>query len=258
MKYPDGSFNLPRLPQGGKSSSLYVTGLTVTGGKMVFTDKHIVPEGNTIAADHIAIDISKVALPLTSLRTNYRLSAVFTNNTGREIGSLAGKGWIDFGLKDMDGTLSIDNFEATAAAPYYSDLISTKKLLSAKLTMSCLFKAKNNNLAVTTNLKLSDLVYAKEDSEQQAQPTKEDLVLNGLDFFSDRTGTIQYSFTHYTKLDNPSFAPASLRKSLQEAALSNVVHQNPQDIVEKFSKAAETFKAIGKELKASWKEQKQQ
>jgi hypothetical protein len=248
----DGKLNLPQLEQKGEQPPVYLTGLVLRNGKFTFNDKKASPDGFKTILNRIDVDISKVVLPLTSLKTNFKISADFLNSDDQKIGSFIFSGWLDFGTKDMDGALTIKNLDITYFSPYYGSFISNKKLLSAKLNTRTTLKSKNNNLDTLTSLRLSDLVYARREVENLELPSLS-LTRNALDFFTDAGGNLDLEFDIRTKLDNPNVGIEQLEKIILKAAAKNLANQNPEDLIRKVNDNVEQIKAFGKGLEKLFK-----
>ncbi|MFA5287630.1 MAG: DUF748 domain-containing protein [Candidatus Omnitrophota bacterium] len=248
----EGKFNIPQLEQKAKQPPVYITGLALRNGKVIFNDKKASPEGFVIILSRINADISKVILPPTSLKTNFKVSGDFLRPDNKKIGSINFFGWLDFGPKNMDGTLEIKNLDITYFSPYYGSFISSKKLLSAKLNTKTTFKSQNNNLDTLTNLKLSNLVYAKYVEDVLDVPSLS-LARNALDFFTDTKGNLDLEFDISTKLDNPSISIEQLEKVILKAAVRNLANQNPEDLIKKINDNIEQFKGFGKGLEKIFK-----
>jgi hypothetical protein len=251
----DGRPNLPNLEkkkESQKQPPIYLTSLIIKNGQFIYTDKKINPSGYKIILGRINANISKVMLPPSSLKTNFNVALDFLDPGAQKLGSLKFSGWIDFGPKDMDGVLSIQDLDLTYFSPYYGNFISNKKLLSARLNLNSAFKSQNNNLDILTNFRLSDLVYAPE-VHPESEALELDLAKNVLDFFTDEHGNLILDFKVSTKLDNPNVTVAELKKIILKAAASNLATQSPQELIRKVSDNIEQFKAIGKNLEDIFK-----
>jgi hypothetical protein len=249
----DGSLNLPKLEQkGGKPPEIYLTALTVRNGKVNFTDKKIDPAGYRTSLAKINARISKVMLPPTSLKANFKVSSDILSAGSMKLGALEFSGWIDFGPKDMDAQFSLNDLDLVYFAPYYGNFISNKKLLSAKLNIDCGLKSKRNNLNIMTDFKLSNLVYDQEELAPGELPEL-NLAKNALDFFTDSKGNLNLEFEINTKLDNPNIKPSELKKIVLKAAAKNLANQSPEELIGKVNDNIEQFKAIGKALKGIFK-----
>jgi len=253
----EGKLNLPVLEQKGKQPPILLAGLLINNGKVVFTDKKAAPQGYKTVLDKIEVRISKIAFPPTSLNAKFKFSAIIADAAEKPLGSISGQGWVDFGLKDMDGTLEIKDLEATHFSPYYGDMISTKKLVSAKLNYSADMKAKNNDMKIKHHLELFQMVYEKEQSEAEGKKSM-DLFSGALDVFSDKNGKIVLNFPQNTKMDKFSFDPRDIRSAIFGSALQNISSQRPEDVSEKIGNTVEQFKAIGKEFEGMFKKKKEQ
>jgi uncharacterized protein involved in outer membrane biogenesis len=249
----EGKLNIPQLEQKGKQPPVYITGLVLRNGKVIFNDKKVSPQGFKIILNRINADISKVILPPTSLKTNFKVSGDFLRPDNKKIGSINFLGWLDFGPKDMDGTLEVKDLDISYFSPYYGDFISSKKLLSAKLNTKTTFKSRNNNLDTLTNLRLSDLVYAKYE-ESELQIPSLNLSRNALDFFTDAKGNLDLEFDINTKLDEPNISIEQLEKVMLKAAVKNLANQSPEDLIKKVNDNIEQFKAFGKGLEKIFKD----
>lgn len=249
----DGTLNLPRFKQKNKVAPVFLTGLAIKNGELIFTDKKVNPEGYRIIVGKINAYISKVMLPPTSLNTKFKLSATLMDSDARVLGSADTSGWIDFGPKNMDATLHIKDLDITYFHPYYGNFISDKKLLSARLNLTSILKAENNDLTITSDFKLSDLVYAKQEQPKEAELPKFDLLKNTLELFTDARGNLSLDFTINTKLDNPGINISELKRVVLNSAIKNLSNQPPEALIEKVTNTLEQFKDFGKELKNIFK-----
>lgn len=247
----DGKLNIPQLGAKGKQPPVYITGLSLRNGKIIFTDKKADPKGFKVVLNRINADISKVVLPLTSLKTNFKISADFLKPEETKIGDIIFAGWIDFGPKDMDANLNLSDLDITYFYPYYGNFISSRKLLSARLNIQATIDSKNNDLEALANLRLSNLVYAKEEKIPEVPSLS--LAKNALDFFTDTNGDLILKFKVKTKLDNPSISVEELEKIILQAAAKNLANQNPEDLIKKISDNIEQFKDFGKEMQRLFK-----
>ena len=130
-------------------------------------------DGFTVVADSITIAVSKVALPITSLKTHFKLSARFRDVQNLALGNIDFSGWLDWTPKDMDAQLSLRDFNVAYFSPYFSDFISHKKLESALLNTESAFKAVHNDLSIDTNLKLSKMEYAQDENTRNKTPRRQ-------------------------------------------------------------------------------------
>ncbi len=248
----DGSLNLPKLEQKGPAPKIYLTSLVVRNARVAFTDKKISPGGYQVILGKFNADIAKVVFPPTSLKINFKLSAEVLNPDDYKLGKIGFSGWIDFGPKDMDGLLTIQDLDLTYFAPYYGDFISSKKLLSARLNINTSFKAKDNNLNLLSKLRLSDLVYAQAQQTEGGFPEL-DLTKNTLDFFTGDDGKLTLNFNMNTKLDHPNITVGQLKKMILRAASQNLANQSPETLMQKVSDNIKQFKEFGKSMKDLFK-----
>ncbi|MFA4854243.1 MAG: DUF748 domain-containing protein [Candidatus Omnitrophota bacterium] len=240
-----GKLNLPVLEQKGKAPAIYLTSLKVRDAKIIFTDRLVSTPGYQVIVDKLNISVAKVSLPITSLATNFSLSARLSNPAGKPFGNIAFSGWLDFLAKDMDAKLEVKDLDVTNFAPYYGNLISSKKVLSARLNFDSTFKAKNNALQIITDLNLSNLVYEKTEEQQVSL----DLAKNALDLFTDSDGNLHLVFNINTQLDNPGLSQEKLKSIILKAAMKNLSSQSPEQIVDKVANIINKYKDFGKELK---------
>ncbi len=243
----DGKLNLPPLEQKGKPPAVYLTSLRVENGKVIFTDRKVTPEGFQVIVDKLNVKVAKVALPITSLATNFKISAELVNSGGKAFGSVVFGGWLDYLAKDMDAKLEVKDLDVVNFSPYYGNFISTKKLTQAMLDLNSTFKAKNNALEIITNFNLSKIIYAK--TEEQQLPEL-NLVQDALDFFTDADGNLKLEFKIDTALDNPALSQEKIRKIILKAAAKNLSRQSPEQLVDKVTNAINKYKDLGKELKS--------
>lgn len=245
----DGSFNLPKFEQKAPPPPVLLTGLVVKQGRIVWTDKKIILQGYQIIADNIDVEISKVMFPLTSLNTKFKLRASFVDTKARTLGDAHVLGWFDFRQKNMDASLEINSLDLTYFLPYCGSFISDKQLLSARLNLKSQMRAENNDLTVLSNLKLSDLAYAKDQEQTEKGVSKFELAMNTLDLFTDTEGNLNLEFTINTKLDNPQINITDLKGIMLAAAIKNLSRQPPAQIIDKVNNAIEQVKGLGAEIK---------
>lgn len=242
----DGRLNLPVLEQKGKPPAVYLTGLKIENGKVIFTDHKVASAGFQMIVNKLNISVSKVTLPVTSLSVDFKLSAELVNAQNNAFGTINFGGWLDYLTKSMDAKLEVNRLDITNFSAYYGNFISNRKLTSAILDLSSTFKAKNNALEILTEFDLSKIIYAANQPEQLADL---DLVKNALDFFIDADGNLKLEFKVDTALDNPSLSPQKLKSIILKAAAKNLSRQSPQQLADKVANTINKYKDFGKELK---------
>ena len=242
----DGKLNLPVFKQKGKPPAVYLTSLRVQNGKIIFTDRKVRPEGFQVIVNKLNVKVAKVSLPITSLATNFEISAELVNSGGKAFGNIVFGGWLDYLAKDMDANLEVKDLDVVNLAPYYGNFISNKKLTRAMLNLNSAFKGQNNILRVTTDFNLSKIAY---EETQQAAPELE-LMKNALDLFTDADGNLHLEFVIDTKLDNPALSQEKLKSVILKAVRNNLAHQSPQQLVDKLANILDKYKGMGKELKS--------
>jgi len=243
----DGKLNLPVPRQGGKAPAVYLTSIRVENGKLIFTDRKIRAEGFQVILDKINVRVAKVYMPLTSLATDFKVSAILNDAQGNTFGSINFSGWLDYIAKDMDAKLDVQNLNMANFSSYYGNFISNRQISSAILNLNSVFKSKNNDLKIITDFNLSKIIY---DQSQSAlsQPIFE-LANSTLDLFTDEKGELKLQFEVDTKMDNPSISRDKLMNIILKAAMKNVSSRSPEQIVDKVTSTIEKYKDIGKELK---------
>lgn len=247
--------NLPKLQPGqkGKDMRVFLIGLVIENGKVIFTDRKITPEGYKIVFKAIDARIFKVMFPPTSLKINFKIVAELADASEKKLGNANLSGWVDLGPKDMDAVLNINDLDATYFYPYYGNFISNEQLLSARVNVSSTLKAKHNDLLIQTNFRLSDLVYAQARDTRQEELDILDFAKNTLDLFTDEQGNLILDFSINTKLDNPGINIDKLKDVILEAAVKNLSRQSPATIIEKINKNIEQFKEFGKQMESIFK-----
>jgi len=244
-----GRLNLPKRPAAAQEKKgdrvpFYLTGLRIINGRVEFTDKKITPQGYKIIASGINADIAKQLFPPASLNTKFHIEADIATAQDEPIGALYSAGWIDFGPKNMEAALQIKELEITYFYPYYGNFISNKKVLSAKLTTLSDFKAQDNALTITTDLKLHDLLYAEEDAQKPQTISIYDLAQKTLDLFIDPDGNLKLQFALHTRLDNPRISIPELKSAVLAAAMRSLAEQPPQELIQKGVELYKQFKDL--------------
>lgn len=245
VRSADGKLNLPALEQKGKSPAVYLTSLRVENGKIIFTDRKVIPEGFRVIVDKLNLKAAKVAMPVTSLAANFKISAELVNSRGRAFGNIVFGGRLDYLAKDMDAKLEVKDLDAVNLWPYYGNFISSRKLAKAMLDLNSAFKAKNNALEIITNFNLSRIVYEK--TEEQLPELN--LAQDALDFFTDPEGNLKLEFKIDTALDKPALSREKIRKIILKAAAKNLSRQSPERLVDKVTDVINKYKDLGRELK---------
>ncbi len=242
----DGKLNLPVLEQKGKPPEIYLTSLAVRNGKINFKDKKVSPEGFKVTVDKLNVKVAKVALPVTSLATNFSASGQLLSEQGTASGEIDFSGWLDYLAKNLDAQLKVTGLDVTKFSAYYGNFISNRKLSSARLDVISTFKSKSNALEITTKLDLSNLVYAQPKDEV----INVDLMKNALDVFTDSKGNLHLEFIIDTLLDNPAISQEKLQKIILKAAAKNLSEQPPEELINKVSSMIDQYKGLGKQIKA--------
>ncbi|MDD5130875.1 MAG: DUF748 domain-containing protein [Candidatus Omnitrophica bacterium] len=241
----DGKLNLPVTEQKGKPPAIYLTSLNLREGKVIFTDKKISADGFQAVITKLNIKVAKVAFPITSLETNFEMSAQLLGSQGEPFGDIAFSGWLDYLAKDLDAVLEIKGLDVTKFSAYYGNFISNRKLTSARLDVVSAFTARSNALHIATKFNLSNLVYAQAQNEQ----LNIDLMKNALDLFTDTKGNLRLEFDIDTLLDKPSLSPEKIKGIILKAAMKNLSNQSPQQLIDKVATVIDQYKGLGKELK---------
>jgi hypothetical protein len=242
----DGKLNLPVLEQKGKPPEIYLTSFKLRDGKIIFTDRKVSPEGFQAVVSRLNIKVAKVALPITSLATNFSISAQLSGHQAEAFGKVTFSGWLDYPAGDLDAELEVKDLDVTKFSVYYGNFISNRKLTSAKLGFVSTFKAKNNALRIVTKFNLSNLVYA----QTQEQPLRLDFMGNALDLFTDAKGNLSLGFDIDTRLDNPALSREKMQEIILKAAAKNLASQSPVQLVNKVTKVIDQYKDLGEGLKA--------
>ncbi|MHB8154797.1 MAG: DUF748 domain-containing protein [Candidatus Omnitrophota bacterium] len=242
----DGKLNLPVLDQKGKPPEIYLTSFNLRDGKIIFTDKKVTPDGFQVIVNKLNIKVAKVALPITSLATNFSVSGELLSQQAEAFGKITFIGWLDYLAKDLDAKVEFKELDVTKFSVYYGNFISARKLSSARLDLISTFKAKHNVLQIITKFNLSNLVYA----QAQEQQLDLDLMKNALDIFTDSKGNLGLEFDIDTRLDNPALNQEKLQKIILKAAMKNLSNQSPVQLMDKVATVIDQYKGIGKELKA--------
>lgn len=211
-----GKLNIPEASKDKNPPALYIMRLLVKDGQFVFIDKKADPKGFQVILSSINMDISKVMLPITSLKANFKITADVLKDLESKIGEISLLGWVDFGPKDMDATLTLKDLDASYFYPYYGDFLSERKINFVKLNLKVKAEGKDNDLNISTNLRLSDLVY-EEDKEDSSDLLRLDFAKKALDFFADKDGNIILDFYIKTKLDKPDISQEGLKKAILKA-----------------------------------------
>ncbi|MCX5693682.1 MAG: DUF748 domain-containing protein [Candidatus Omnitrophica bacterium] len=242
----DGKLNLPVMEQKGKPPAIYLTSLNLRDGMIIFTDKKVTAEGFQVVLAKLNIKVAKVALPITSLETNFDVSTQLLSPQGEAFGDIVFSGWLDYLAKDLDAVLEVKGLDVTKFSAYYGNFISNRKLISARLDVVSTFTSRQNALHIATKFNLSNLVYAQAQNEQ----LNIDIMKNALDLFTDTKGNLRLEFDIDTLLDNPSLSQEKIKSLILKAAMKNLSNQSPQQLIDKVTTVIDQYKGLGKELKA--------
>jgi len=249
----NGKLNLPAFAAKGKQPPIFLVGLNIKDGSLIFIDKKVDPAGYKITLGNINADIAKATFPPTSLLTRFNLSASLVDNQNATKGQASATGWIDFAPKNMEGRVELKGIDVTSFAPYYQAFAPAKKLAAGKLNFTSDLKAENNDLVGKCHLEVVDLVYAKETPAEGQPPAEPDLMASALNILSGNTGKIAFDFILKTKLDNPKIDLKGLKGMFAQSAVQNFVNQPPEKIIENAKDLKQQFKDFGKAMKEMWK-----
>ena len=246
-----GKLNLSKLlkENKGKPMPVFATRIIIQNGTINFTDNKVASYGFRVSMNKINADVGKVMFPVTSLKTEFNISCELDRPQGQALGNLSLNGWLDFGHKSMDATFIIRDLEATYFTPYFGDFLSHRKLESATVNLTSQLKAQDNDLVVNNDLNLSGLKYAAQQEQAPGELPEFNLAKNALDLFTDRSGNLKLNFEIKTKLDHPEVSQEQLKKTILNAAMKNLVNQNPVDLMEKVSSIIQQASKYGKQMK---------
>ncbi|MBL7070266.1 MAG: DUF748 domain-containing protein [Candidatus Omnitrophica bacterium] len=262
VKNSDGSLNFSLPHQETESGfKVIISGLKVEEGRVSYLDRSVSSAGVKTILDHLNLDISKTLFPLNRINLKYRLSCGVSDADDKKIGSLSGQGWVNLINKSARANLLVDNLDIAYFQPYYGDLVSKKKLLSATLSLDSQAEAEDNDLEIKSSLLLSGLVYesgdpADSDASGDASLDISSIIGNALDLFIDDSGRLELNFTLNTKLDSPRISVDQLKKAIMAAVLTNLSGQSPERIIEKFESIVDRFKDFGGQMEDMFKKRK--
>lgn len=246
----DASGKFLILPESkGKPPAIYLTGLDIKDGSIVFIDKQVDPQGNKIILSMINAQISKAVFPPTSLNTKFKLSAKLGEN--QQDGSLSADGWIDFGPKNMEGTVDIKDVNLVSFSPYLKDFLGEKKLSGGKLSLASELFAKNNNLLAKCHLEILGLAYQGSGSPDPSQAGN--IAEAFLTTLTDESGKVVLDFTLPTKLDKPNLQVATFGGLFGHSILDNLSKQPPEKTINNIKNIGDQFENIGKNFKKMFK-----
>lgn len=242
----DGKLNLPVPEQkDAKAPEIYLTSLRVKEGRINFTDKKVTTEGFRMSVGKLNVQVAKVALPVTSLETNFTVDAVLLSWADEPFGEISLAGWLDYPARNLDAQLEVRGLDVTRLAVYYGNFLSNRRLASGKLDLVSLAKARDNALNIATKFNLSHLTYASGES----QLLDLNLAKNTLDFFTDQQGNLTLEFNIDTLLDKPNLTQEEIQAIILKAAAKNLSKQSPQHLMDKVSSMVDQYEKLGKELK---------
>lgn len=251
----EGILNIPVFEQKGKPPQIFVNGLMVQNGKFTFTDYKVDPAGFLITIDAIKTNVSRISFPFTQLKTDLAASADFVGASNEKIGSFNAQGWFNLLSKDLDATIRCSDVQVTYFAPYYGDFLSKRKLSSVKLNLTNKLTAVNNDLAIVSDLKLSDFVYADQQQTESAPDMGQlNVFKDALDIFRDARGDLSLQFSINTKLDHPALDIEEIKKAVFAAAIKNLQSQPPEQVIQKVIDTVSKFKAFGEGMKKMFQE----
>lgn len=210
----DGKLNIPQFENKGKQPPIYLASLDIRKGSVSFIDYKVDAAGYSLALSDIEVRVSKVSFPITSLLTNFNISALL--GPDKDKGALTAEGWVDFGPKNMEGKIELKDIEMTYFTPYYKDSPFGSFQVTAKLNAISDLKAVNNNLAAKCRIKFMNL---------------------------------SSEFTFKTKLDKPSVDSNMLKQQVVGAMAQNIFEQLPQKYADNPEDFKKQIKDLGKSLK---------
>jgi len=258
IKRRDGSlnFSLPEKKSGDSPSRLkvIVTGLKVENAKVSYLDQSISSRGVKTILNRLNLNISKTLFPINQINLKFGFASDISDRDVKKIGSLSGDGWVNLVNKSAQCKFSIEDLDISYFEPYYGDLISKRKLLSASLNLNSHAEAEDNDLKIDSQLRLSDLVYQVDDPDPESTMLDIGSIIGeALDLFIDQNGNLELDFTINTKLDHPKVEVKQIKKAVLTAALANLTGQPPERIIEKFESIVDRFKDFGEQMEGIFK-----
>lgn len=199
-------------------SQFYLKRLVINDAAFNFMDRSVQDKGLRITVKDLNINVENLKFPIRGfLITSFDLKCKIPWQQGKEEGRIEAQGWLNLFKKDMQVTLKIEDIDGIYLYPYYSKWVDLEKsrVEKAKLNFTSDTYGLNNDLTVTSNLELTDIVFRpRQPDEPQEKAEKVAVAVLGI-FKELDQGKVVLPFTFKTKMDRPQFNLDRIREAFE-------------------------------------------
>lgn len=214
---------------------LVIKSLKINSGEINFTDHTSDLKTVTFVLKNIDLDLVNLNTFPVNVPANFKLNALLPWKSKEPDGKISLDGWVNLFKKDMLANLKIENIDAIAFYPYYSNWVDLEKarIEKAKLNFSSKIKGENNDISAQCHLELADIVR-KVRAPEEPQQKAERLTDAVLDMFkSMNQGKVVLDFTLHTKMDRPEFGFGNIKSAFEGKLMQGRTNAGlrPQDML---------------------------
>jgi len=214
---------------------LVIKSLKIRSGEIYFVDHTADLRNVTVVVKNIDVNLKNLYTYPVDILVNFNLSGRLPWKSGEPDGKIYLDGWVNPYKKDMSANLKIEDIDAIAFYPYYSNWVDLEKarIDKAKLNFSSKITGENNDISAQCHLELADIVRKVRPPEEPQQKA-ERLTDAVLDMFKAMNqGKVVLDFTLHTKMDHPQFGFENIKSAFEGKLMQARTNSGlrPQDML---------------------------
>ncbi|MFA7706229.1 MAG: DUF748 domain-containing protein [Candidatus Omnitrophota bacterium] len=214
---------------------LVIKSLKIRSGEIYFVDHTADLRNVTVVVKNIDVNLNNLYTYPVDILVNFNLSGRLPWKSGEPDGKIYLDGWVNPYKKDMSANLKIEDIDAIAFYPYYSNWVDLEKarIDKAKLNFSSKITGENNDISAQCHLELADIVRKARPPEEPQQKA-ERLTDAVLDMFKAMNqGKVVLDFTLHTKMDHPQFGFENIKSAFEGKLMQARTNSGlrPQDML---------------------------
>lgn len=204
-------------PRPTNGPHVIIRSLKIRSGEIYFIDHTSDSKAVTVVLKNLDVNIKNLYSYPVDMVADFQLSGRLPWKSGEPDGKISLEGWLNSYKKDMLANLKIENIDAIAFYPYYSNWVDLEKarIEKAKLNFTSKIIGSDNDISAQCHLELADIVRKVRPPEEPQQ--KAEMLTDAvLDMFKamDR-GKVVLDFTLHTKMNQPQFSFENIKSAFE-------------------------------------------
>lgn len=193
-----------------------------------FIDYDVDQNGFVVLLDQINGEVKNIALPFSSVKTSYQLSASLPQGRDQRAAQIKITGWTEGKSFDTDANFNVEGIFLPYFRPYYAQ-VTAAAVEDGYLNAKTNLHIEQKDLTLNMDAELVNLLFQSYEEGDQLFGLKADEILS---FLKDRSGRLKFqAVARWNIADRSVVAKDVIRQSI-ERSLKNTVIGNVGNILE--------------------------